>query len=583
MSSSVVITVVVIAAIIWLAVLAVSALRSRGREEIPVNLAPGEPDESLETSRLERVQQAAVLLSAFLAVGLPLYYLGEADRQAQFEEDFHTESVERGLDHWEEFACASCHGADGSGGAATYTERRSGVSVNWAAPSLNDVFYRFDRDEVRYWITYGRQNTPMPAWGVEGGGPMNEQQIDELLDFLESPEFQVPQAEAAGQVPSRAGASLSNLDDADSIVAAAVVDQRQLIAELERAGELAPVFEDLDERTADLLANLDDGIDTDGDGVADAQEMAVNDIVAEARQALLLPGVEEITFSTDPENPDTVEGTNDLELAEQIAATYRELADSGRAPILGSFADTIDALIANQEGDDTDGDGLADQAETQVGAQTALAVGAITGDFALVNLDPTSVESVAGTPDAETAATALAGIETRAINISLNAANFDQLHTSAEESLAFLEGAQERAEWSFDFETIAETTFDGDVDRARQVVGLFQSNCARCHTSGYSAGIPFTQEAGAGGFAPALHQGRPAIQFLSDETLAEFLTLGTEDAVPYGVNGMGSGRMPAFGTVLSQDDLMGLASWLRDGDLRGVGEAGDLTESEEDS
>ena len=41
MSSGVIITIVVIGAIIWLAVLGVSALRSRGSEEIPSNLAPG--------------------------------------------------------------------------------------------------------------------------------------------------------------------------------------------------------------------------------------------------------------------------------------------------------------------------------------------------------------------------------------------------------------------------------------------------------------------------------------------------------------------------------------------------------------
>ena len=41
-------------------------------------------------------------------------------------------------------------------------EPRTGVAVQWAAPRLDDVFYRYSEDEVNYWITFGRANTPMP-------------------------------------------------------------------------------------------------------------------------------------------------------------------------------------------------------------------------------------------------------------------------------------------------------------------------------------------------------------------------------------------------------------------------------------
>ena len=40
-------------------------------------------------------------------------------------------------------------------------------------------------------------------------------------------------------------------------------------------------------------------------------------------------------------------------------------------------------------------------------------------------------------------------------------------------------------------------------------------------------GVPFTQEAGSGGFGPALWDGRPNIQFLSAEDLIEFITEGS--------------------------------------------------------
>jgi mono/diheme cytochrome c family protein len=104
------------------------------------------------------------------------------------------------------------------------------------------------------------------------------------------------------------------------------------------------------------------------------------------------------------------------------------------------------------------------------------------------------------------------------------------------------------------------------------VVGIYNGYCARCHTSGFSAGIPFAQPAGSGGFGPALWESRPAVQFLSDEELADFLVVGAVVNKPYGVNGFGSGRMPGFGEVLSEQDLLDLAIWLRAGNLTGKGD-----------
>ncbi len=568
-----IITIVVIGVIVWMAVLGVSALRSRGSEEVPANLAPGETDEVMETKRLERAQQAAVLLSAFLAVGIPLYYLGEPARQESFVDAYAEESVARGLAHFEEYQCASCHGADGGGGAATYVEKRSGVTVSWAAPSINDVFYRYDRDEVRYWLVYGRQNSPMPAWGLDGGGPMNEQQIEELIDYLESDQFSISQEEAVGQVESKIATAVSQLGTARASVEDQILQQRQLIANIERASELEPIMADILARADTLGDTLGDGIDTDGDGVADAKETEVNQLTAETRQALLLPGVEPVTFAAD--NPAT-NGTPDLEVAQTIVDTYRDLADSGRAPVLQTYADAIEALITGGGGEDTtdtDGDGLTDTAETQIPGQVTLAIGAITNDYAPTSLDPANPESVSGVVDSETAATALTELNTLYTNVRLNATNGDTLLADANESLSFLEQALAEEAWSFDFEGVAAHAFDGNVERATRVVGVFEAYCARCHTSGYSAGPAFAQEAGSGGFGPALYEGRPAVQFLSDEALRDFLIVGAVANQPYGVNGMGNGRMPGFGEVLSEEDLLDLAHWLRQGNLMGKGDS----------
>jgi mono/diheme cytochrome c family protein len=74
-----------------------------------------------------------------------------------------------------------------------------------------------------------------------------------------------------------------------------------------------------------------------------------------------------------------------------------------------------------------------------------------------------------------------------------------------------------------------------------------------------------------------LWDGRPAVQFGEKpdddgetDLLIDFLIKGSEAQKPYGLNGFGSGRMPAFGFTLSMDDLELLASYLRSGNLAGT-------------
>lgn len=565
MNSTIVITIVVIAAIGWLAFLAVSALRSRGPEEIPANLTPGDTDDELETRRIERAQQAAVLLSAFLAVGLPLYYLGENQRQESFVEQFHEESVERGEHLVEEFACYDCHGPGGSGGVASFVEKRTGVTVEWEAPPLNDIFYRYGREEVRHWITFGRSNTPMPAWGLEGGGPMNEAQVEDIINFLE--EHQISQAEAVAAAEQRVSFELGRLDSAEETMVQRILRQRQVIAELERSPEMVDIAEELAERARQIEATMGDGLDTDGDGVSDAAEVAISELTAEAKDRLLPEGLEELSF--DPADPET-HGRGDREVVEEVLATMRRLIDEGVAPILSTYADAIgEALEA--EGEDTDGDGIPDEAESQISAQISSAVNELLpAELVVVNLDPTNPESQGGQSDRATARRALSGLQSIALTLRVQADNLDRSLPPAREGLETLLEFQEAKRWEFDFEGIAADAFGGDTEKARRVVGIYQANCARCHTAGKAAGIPFSAEPGSGGFGPALWEGRPAVQFLSDDDLKSFLISGAVANQPYGVNGMGSGRMPAFGMMLSEQDLEDLARWLRSGNLNGI-------------
>ena len=91
----------------------------------------------------------------------------------------------------------------------------------WQAPPLNTVLQRFQEDpecaqpvddqpdgtvcNVTNIITYGRPGTPMQAWGVAGGGPKNDQSIQDLVAFLRTIQLK-PAAIKAQQTKNLAAA-----------------------------------------------------------------------------------------------------------------------------------------------------------------------------------------------------------------------------------------------------------------------------------------------------------------------------------------------------------------------------------------
>jgi len=196
-------------ALIAFVVMAIVGAR-RHKPAPPANLTPYYDDETMEGPKLERFLGAAVIFSAILAAALPVYWLLEPSRQTKMSKDFLKASIERGRLRFAvagtvppsevlNLECARCHGAKAEGGAATFLLQPSKPgelpkTVSWTAPSLNDVLLRFSRDTVVQFITYGRPGTPMPAWGLAGGGPLPDQPIDDLVNYLQS--IQLTPAEA---------------------------------------------------------------------------------------------------------------------------------------------------------------------------------------------------------------------------------------------------------------------------------------------------------------------------------------------------------------------------------------------------
>ena len=468
MTSSLSITLIALGIIAALAFFTATGFRGSGKlSDYAPNLTKYRTDDDLETKTLDRTLTVAVLIASLLTIMIPLYYLGEQDRQEGFVEEFDEVSVERGEHLYEEFGCGNCHGVDGSGGAASYVEKRSGINVTWTAPAINNVFFRYDDEEVRYWLIYGRANSPMPAWGLEGGGPMNDGQLDDLIEYMHH--FQISQESELQTIEMNINSSLSRLDTSELLVENEIARQKELIQSVKEAPSKLPIVEKAVQDVSDLLAK-EGGIDTDEDGLSDSTEAE-----------------------------------------------------------LSSYSSSISETLGTS----------------------------------VLNLDPDNEQSIPGRKDLSVAKGFLSQLESELINIRIVAEGFDKFINEAETGLAFLEKALEEKLWEVSFEEIADSTFDGDLEKAQRAVGLFNAYCARCHTAGYSAGVAYTKEIASGGLGPALRAGRANIQFKQREDLIDFIVKGSVNGKAYGVNGVGGGKMPGFGAVLPQSDIELIIDYLR--------------------
>ena len=174
-------------------ILVVTSAREKARRagpSAPPSRRPGPTDEALEGPLLERYQVAGVALTVFLALLLPFLYLREPVRQRAAANKELTESVRLGQATFEEF-CERCHGPNAEGGTVKryITPGVKGAKpADVQAPNLHEVYARHPDQDVAAvaWETIqkGRPPTPMPTWGVRYGGPMNDQQITDLVNYI---------------------------------------------------------------------------------------------------------------------------------------------------------------------------------------------------------------------------------------------------------------------------------------------------------------------------------------------------------------------------------------------------------------
>jgi mono/diheme cytochrome c family protein len=187
----VILALVFIGAIVYIFFNIRSAKSEIGSEiELAANRRPGTPDEELEGKRLDLALGANLVMLAVIGVSLPVYWLGEPGREEGRNVETDRIFTNRGEDIYIEGAqCISCHGPEGGGGSvSTAITSESGefvAQVSWKAPALNTVLSRFAEEEVLHTLNFGR-NGVMPAWGSGGGGPLTDQQLEEIMFYLRS-------------------------------------------------------------------------------------------------------------------------------------------------------------------------------------------------------------------------------------------------------------------------------------------------------------------------------------------------------------------------------------------------------------
>ena len=112
--------------------------------------------------------------------------------------------------------------------------------------------------------------------------------------------------------------------------------------------------------------------------------------------------------------------------------------------------------------------------------------------------------------------------------------------------------------------------FEANIINAKETLAssdgeiLFNQNCARCHTRGWSYNEP--QESGGGFYGPALKTASLIKQFPDAAKQAEFIKLGAADEAAYGsagVNHWSGGGMAYFANVLSDDMINQIVAYER--------------------
>jgi mono/diheme cytochrome c family protein len=182
-----------------LVVAAGSALYLRGRTtergpDIPRVMRPGPSDPALETPLLQKLMGWGLVLVAFFMVWIPFTWLREPSQNLQQEEALKTQAIERGHravllfseDNQLGVGCVRCHGPELRGGVIqsgdgyAYPPHLTTLCAGPFANPPHSAIYSVD--DIYQVLQEGRN--AMPSWSIRYQGALDDQQINDLVNYL---------------------------------------------------------------------------------------------------------------------------------------------------------------------------------------------------------------------------------------------------------------------------------------------------------------------------------------------------------------------------------------------------------------
>jgi mono/diheme cytochrome c family protein len=116
--------------------------------------------------------QIGLGLTILVVLGLAYYSFSEQARLTHAADDFIKERVVRGERIFAD-QCVACHGAEGEGGTGPALKSRQLLKT-----TQDNVFFSIIRSGV--------PNTQMPAWSVDYGGPLTDEDVRDIVALMRS-------------------------------------------------------------------------------------------------------------------------------------------------------------------------------------------------------------------------------------------------------------------------------------------------------------------------------------------------------------------------------------------------------------
>lgn len=124
---------------------------------------------------------AGMIITLLVITGFTIYILNEPERLAQAQEEFFTNRVQRGGEVYSA-QCSSCHGDEGEGGVGSALNSRDLLKT-----THDELFFSLIRSGV--------PGSQMPAWSIDFGGPLTDEDVRDVVAYMRAWEPTAPTVE----------------------------------------------------------------------------------------------------------------------------------------------------------------------------------------------------------------------------------------------------------------------------------------------------------------------------------------------------------------------------------------------------